>query len=64
MASMQSMSAMTQSVALIGKQIDYLDAGGAPQTGTVKSVSTVGGFPTLVLADDTRVTPADVIMVK
>lgn len=61
---MQANATFTQSVALIGKQVDYLDSGGSiVHDATVNAVSATGGLVKLVLSDGTQVTPSDIVMV-
>jgi flagellar basal-body rod modification protein FlgD len=65
LSGMQASATMTQSVSLIGKQIDYVDeANGVHTDATVTAVATAGGVPQLVLADGTRINPGDVVLVK
>lgn len=55
----------SQSVSLIGKTVDYVDAEGAYVTGgSVTGVSAAGGQVKLVLGDGTTIQPADVIRVS
>jgi flagellar basal-body rod modification protein FlgD len=64
-ASMQANATFAQSVGLIGKTIDHLDAEGNVVSGkTVTAVTAAGGVSKLVLNDGTTVEPADVIKVS
>jgi flagellar basal-body rod modification protein FlgD len=66
MDTMQKNTLFSQSVGLIGKTVDYLDANNNMQTGaTVTSVTAGGGNVKLVLGDgSTSIAPTDVVRVS
>jgi flagellar basal-body rod modification protein FlgD len=62
---MQANATFSQSVSLIGKTVDYLDANGTlVADAQVTGVTTTGGKIQLVLGDGTKIAPADVVQVK
>lgn len=62
---MQTNATFTQSVGLIGKSVDYINAdGGITEGGNVTAVSTAGSHIELVLDNGTKVLPSNVVMVR
>lgn len=60
----QEMDALSQSLMLIGKKVEYSDATGqAKQSGTVQGVQFDQGLPTLIV-DGKSVLPGDVVSVS
>ena len=62
---MQTNATFTQSVGLIGKSVDYINAdGGITEGGNVTAVLTAGSHIELVLDNGTKVLPSNVVMVR
>jgi hypothetical protein len=60
----QEMDALTQSLLLLGKEVEYVDGSGAGTlTGVVEGVRFDAGLPTLVVAGE-EVLPGDVLAVS
>jgi len=65
MTSLQTNATVSQSVAMIGHTVDYLDSNGAVvHDGTVQSVALAGHSVNLVMADGSTVAPGNLVMVK
>jgi flagellar basal-body rod modification protein FlgD len=65
MSSLQTNATISQSVAMIGHKVDYLDATNAVvHDAEVQSVALAGNSVKLVFADGTTTTPGNVVMVK
>lgn len=64
LTTMQTNATFAQSVSMIGKSVDFLDAKGDTVTGqTVTGVTSGGGVIKMVLENGTSISPADIIRV-
>lgn len=61
---LNTISATNQSLALIGRQVTYLDADGAAVEGTVERVSFEDGAPALTVGGVADIKPGQVIEVR
>lgn len=61
---LSAITATNQSLALIGRQVTYLDVEGNPVEGTVERVSFEGGAPALTIGGVGSIKPGQVIEVR
>ncbi len=61
---MATEAAMNRSVAMIGREVDYLNGDEIVGGATVAAVSFQGGQPRLVLEDGTQISPGQVVRVQ
>jgi flagellar basal-body rod modification protein FlgD len=63
-AASASAGTVSQAISTLGHSVDYVDADGAAQTGTVEQVSFVDGLPVLTISGVEGVTPSQITKVR